>query len=147
FYFIPSSFSGNRFKANGTQLPGLSLQLIQRLKELRDLVIALAIIESSVVCDGFRFPPPHVIRELELNLPFHAELVETLYGLNMSEKKKIVKLLNTDRESSLNLASFLEMMLNLFQETDSTIDDSVLAFYEQREWRLIHHMRAGLKWH
>jgi hypothetical protein len=39
------------------------------------------------------------------------------------------------------------MMLSLFQETDSTSDGSLHAFYQEREWRLVLHMRQGMRWY
>lgn len=146
-YFAPSDVFGERFKGTGTNVPGLGIQMIQRLKELRDLMIAIAMIEESVRIHGVTLPGRDVIDALGLTLPFEGQVSSRIKSLSYRNRLRIVELLDIDREVALNLVSFTEMMLSLFQETDSTIDGRILAFYQQREWRLIHHMRPGMVWY
>src|SRR5262249_18570362 len=96
---------------------------------------------------GDILPGEDMLKALELTLPFEEEVMRKVYGLSKRRRLKVFELFDIDREGALNLVSFTEMMLSLFQETDSTIDGSVLAFYQQREWRLIHHMRLGMIWY
>jgi hypothetical protein len=121
--------------------------MIHRLKELRELLILLATIERSITVDDFTLPGEEILRALGLTLPFEDGIMRKIYGLAPDERERIFQLFNIDRELALNLVSFTEMMLSLYQETDSTIDGQVLAFYQQREWRLIHHMRVGMTWY
>jgi len=67
--------------------------------------------------------------------------------LSVAQRRELFELFNTDREPALSLVGFIDMMLSLFQETDSYFDHSPLAFYQQREWRLIHHMRESAIWY
>ncbi len=128
-------------------MPGLNLQIIQRLKEMRELMIILANIERGLVIDTFTFPGEDMLAALKLDLPFQDDVMKAVRKMSISQRGELMKLFNTDREIALNLISFVDVMLSLFQETDSTIDGSVLAFYEQREWRLVHHMREGMVWY
>jgi hypothetical protein len=84
---------------------------------------------------------------LGINLPFESEVTERVHRLHAKQRRKIFELFDIDREIALNLLSFTEMMLSLFQETDSSFDGQPFAFYQQREWRLIHHMREGMVWY
>lgn len=123
------------------------MQMIQRLKEVRELLIVLAIIERSLVIEGFRFPGDDDLQAMDADLPYQPEIKRALYRLSNEQRVSLLELFNTDRDPALDLVSFMDMMLGLFQEADSSLDGSVLAFYQQREWRLIHHMRQGMTWH
>jgi hypothetical protein len=145
-YYSPVDAQGNRYDETFAE-PGLHLQLIQRLKELRELMTLHAIIERSLKVDGGRLPAEEMLRTLDIDIPFHHELVEAAYALPDPQRRKIFELFDTDRETALSLISSIDMMLSMFQETDSSIDGTPLAFYQQREWRLIHHMRTGMVWY
>jgi hypothetical protein len=146
-YFAPGDMFGNRYAPSGGEAPGLNIQMIHRLKELRELLIILAMIESSMPVGEVTLPGQDALQALGLTLPYEQKILRLIKELNFRERKNIFELFNIDREIALNLISFVEMMLSLYQETDSTIDGAVLAFYEQREWRLIHHMRLGAVWY
>lgn len=148
-YFTPSDIFGEEYSPNMRATPGLSLQIIQRLKELRDILVILALIEHSLVIEeGFSLPGLDILKQLNLdNLPFETEAVDKTLQLTAFQRKKIFELFNTDRLNAFDMIGYVEMMFSLFQETDSSIDGASLAFYQQREWRLIHHMRHGMKWY
>jgi len=146
-YYAPTDLFGNRYTAGGGTTPGLNIQMIQRLKELRELGILLAMIEKSIEVDGHALAGGDVLDALGLTLPFEEEVVGKIHRLSKKERSKVFELFNIDRESALSLVSFIEMMLGAFQETDSKSGAGTLAFYQQREWRLIHHMRAGMTWY
>jgi hypothetical protein len=146
-YYSPSDRFGRRFNAEDGVIAGLNIQIIQRLKELRELCILLAYIERDVDIDGPPLPGDEILNALHLSLPFEAKVAERVRNLSLRQRKELFALFNIDRESALSFVSFIEMMFSLFQETDSHIDGSVLAFYQQREWRLIHHMREGTSWY
>lgn len=145
-YYSPVDAQGKRYRALDGQ-PGLHLQIIQKLKELRDLSVVLAIIERSLAVGDELLPTDEMLNALGLGLPYQPEIIKKAYNLPVEQRREVFELFNTDREPALSLVGFIEMMLSLFQETDSYIDGTPLAFYQQREWRLIHHMRKGALWY
>ena len=145
-YYSPVDANGRRYSAPGGR-PGLHLQIIQKLKELRDLSVVLSIVERSLPVGGQRLPAEEMLKALSIDLPYQPEILAKAYRLSETQRHELFQLFNTDRESALDLVGFIDMMLSLFQETDSFRDDSPLAFYQQREWRLIHHMRKGAMWY
>lgn len=146
-YFTPSNIAGGRFNVMGSTAPGLGLQIIHRLRELRELMIILAHIEQSATVGDQELADINILRSLDLDLPFEREIMNRISGLSQNARSDLLGFFSTDRESALSLVGFIDMMLSLFQETDSTIDGEELAFYQQREWRLIHHMRLGTIWY
>ena len=146
-YFSPSHMLGGRFQVTGLTAPGLGLQIINRLRELRELMIILAYIEQSVRVGDDELVDARILKSLDLDLPFEPEIMKSIFALSLESRSDLLKFFSTDRESAVSLVGFIDMMLSLFQETDSTIDGEELAFYQQREWRLIHHMRWGTVWY
>jgi hypothetical protein len=146
-YFAPSALQGRRFNVHADAEPGLGLQMIQRLKEMRDVFIALSMVESGLKVEGGTLPSEDMLQALDLDLPFDESVVRRIRGLNAARRRDVLALFDTDRAAALHLVGFIDMMMSMFQETDSTIDGAVLAFYEQREWRLVHHMREGMRWY
>ena len=146
-YYSPTDRFGRRFTGDPGSIAGLNIQMIQRLKELRELCILLAQIERDIDIDGPPLPGDAVLTALNLTLPFEQAIEARVRQLPLAERRRLFTLFNIDRDYALNLVSFIEMMFSLFQETDSSIDGSALAFYQQREWRLIHHMRDGTSWY
>lgn len=146
-YYSPTDLAGRRFEANADATPGLNIQMMQRLKELRDVSIVLAMIESSLVVEGRELPSNAQLSALNLNLPFEGEVVNRIGNLSKEERLRVFQLFDIDRDSATSLVSFIEMMLSSYQETDSRFGGDELAFFQQREWRLIHHMRRGMIWY
>lgn len=147
FYFSPNDMFGSRFQTAGSQVPGLNLQVIQSLKELRELLILLALIERSVpLPNGGKLPPLELLRARGLHAPFEKKLEQRISDLALDKRREVFELFDNDRSAALGLIDFVEMMLSLFQETDSTIDGRALAFYQEREWRLVFHHRKGMVW-
>jgi hypothetical protein len=146
-YYSPTDRSGHRFRSFDGGIGGLNIQMIQRLKELRDVCILLAYIERGLDIGGPPLPGEDILKALNLSLPFEAATEDRVRRLSIVERSRVFSLFNIDRDSALSLVSFIEMMFSLFQETDSSIDATILAFYQQREWRLIHHMREGTSWY
>ena len=88
-----------------------------------------------------------MLEALELDLPFEPEVMARLRGMPSCRRRDLLRLFETDREIALNLVGVLEVLLSLFQEADSSIDESFLSFFEQREWRIVHQMRVGTLWY
>jgi hypothetical protein len=147
-YYSPVDALGRRYDARDGR-PGLHVQMIQKLKELRDVSVILAIIERSLGVDGAELPSEAMLKALDIELPYQPAIMAKAYQLTATQRRELFELFNTDRESALGLIGFIDMMLSLFQETDSHVegDHTPLAFYQQREWRLIHHMRRGARWY
>ncbi len=144
-YFAPTDMFGQR--VGHSSAPGLSVQMIQRLKETRELLVLLALIEADLKVGEWSLPSLHMIDSLGYDLPFEVSVVSGIRALSAEQRRQIFQHFNIDRGPALDLVSHLEMMMGLFQETDSTLDGTPYAFYEQKEWRLIHHMRDGMVWY
>jgi hypothetical protein len=146
-YYAPGDMFGSRIVDRKSAVPGLSSQLIQRLKELRELMVVLALIEATPQPKSGQVADRARLRALGLDLPFEPGILAQIDALSREESDRVYELFSTDRDAAYHLVSFIDMMLSLFQQTDSPINGAVLAFYEQREWRLIHHMREGQEWY
>jgi len=121
--------------------------MIQRLKEAREVLVLLGLIEADLEVSGGSMPPLEVIDSLGYDLPFERSIVAKVRALSAEQRMQIFQHFNIDRSPALHLVSYLEMMMGLFQETDSSLDGTPYAFYQQKEWRLIHHMRQGMSWY
>jgi hypothetical protein len=146
-YYSPVDSRGQRYSALDGR-PGLHLQMIQKLKELRDVSIVLAMIERSLTAGDIQLPSGSMLQALHIELLYQPEIVSRVHQLSESQRRHVFDLFNTDREPALDLVGFIDMMLSLYQETDSYLPGgSPMEFYQQREWRLIHHMRQGAVWY
>lgn len=152
-YYSPNDVFGDRYQGGASKVPGLNYQIISRLKELREVLIVIAFIESGLTISSplskkrYTFPEPSQLAELGYGLPFNRELIQRLKGLSKSEKLDLFSFFDLDRDPAFNLVGFVDMMLNLFQQSDSSLNDDIFAFFQQREFRLIHHMRKGSIWY
>ncbi|MEP6018887.1 MAG: hypothetical protein ABJ251_10460 [Paracoccaceae bacterium] len=146
-YYSPNDIFGAKYEGGLDSVPGLNFQIISRLKELREIVVVLAYVEGGLTKNGYTFPSYKELISLEQDLPFDRALLDRILGMREDEKQHLFGLFDLDREPAFNLVGFVDMMLNLFQQTDSSFDDEILAFYQQREFRLIHHMRKGMEWY
>lgn len=144
-YFAPTDMFGARDGAG--RVPGLNLQMIQRLKETRELLILLAYLEQGLEIGDYVLPSLDKLEALQLDLPYEPKAMARVRALSPCERRRIFELFDIDRPAALDLVDYLEMMFGLFQETDSTRDATPYAFYRQREWRLIHHERTGMQWY
>ncbi|MFG5379701.1 hypothetical protein [Yoonia sp. R2-816] len=146
-YYSPSDTFGEKYEGGFDEVPGLNYQIISRLKELREIMIVLAHVEGGLTKKGYTFPNFEELASLEHDLPYDPALLDKVNRMRDNEKNDLFDLFDLDREPAFNLVGFIEMMLNLFQQTDSSLNEDILAFYQQREFRLIHHMRKGMVWY
>ena len=149
--FVPTIYYNRNpdpFRTEGSN-PSYSTQvgLIQRLKEVRDVLIILAYIEADIEIGNYQLPSRENLIELGIDLPFEEQLLSEIKSLSLANRRKIFNLFDSDRVMSLSLVGSVEVLLNLFQDVDSTMDDSFFSFFEQREWRIVHYMRPGMKWY
>ena len=132
-----------------SRLAGLGSQIIERLDEMRNLFSVISQIEAKAH-KGKEVPGLPTISELEemgVQVRHQKDIKAGLDNLSEADATFFFRILNTDRVPACNLADFVEIMLSLYQTTDSTIEKAPLAFFNQKEWRLVHHMMAGLVWY
>lgn len=134
--------------AGSRRTAGLGSQIVERLDEIRSVFSVLSYIEAQANSgiDNVAFPSAEKLKEMGIHVKFQKDIEAALARLTAPEAALIFRLFNTDRVPAWNLVDFIEIMLSLYQTTDSTIEDAPLAFFHQREWRLVHHMMPGLIW-
>ena len=152
-YFTRSNIKGHRHRDDTGEVAGLDTQVLQRLMEIRELCTILSYIERSLADDGRKehsnsiFPSEQLLKDLGIIPLIEEDRLNDLLSLSVDERVSIAKHFWTKRVRGIDLISFVDMLLGLFQETDSKEGDDLLAFYQQREWRLVHHMRHGNIWY
>ena len=129
-------------------MAGLGWQIIERLDEARTVFSVLSYLESwdNKGPDDLSYPSQERLKEMGILIRYQPEIEEELKKLKTREAKLIMRLFDTDRVPAWNLVDFIQILLSLYQCTDSTIQDAPLAFFQQREWRLVHHMNRHLRW-
>lgn len=149
--FVPAIYYTRRpipgFAAAGARSFATQIDMLQRLKEIRDVLIALAHVEADLEVDDLNLPSLEVLDELGIGLTHEVDVTARLRAMAAPERRDVLRLFETDREFALNLVGALETFLSLFQEADSSLGGSVLTFFEEREWRIVHQMRKGTKWY
>lgn len=146
-YFYP-------FYHSASGVVGLSNQFIFRLLDLQRICAVLAEIEAKVgryeYDDGeeIDFPCSATLLDrwgITLN---DDEVAAALNDVTSTNARKIFELFSVDRVRACDLHDFIQMLLGAHQTSDSSLGISPLEFYQQREWRVIFHMRrdASLRW-
>jgi hypothetical protein len=132
-----------------TRTAGLGTQIVERLDEIRSVFSVLSYIEARANSrmDNDAFPPTEMLKSMGIHVRYQSDIEMELAKLKTEDASSIFRLFNTDRVPAWNLVDFVEIMLSLYQTTDSTIEDAPLAFFHQKEWRLVHHMMTGLIWY
>jgi hypothetical protein len=129
-------------------MAGLGWQIIERLDEARTVFSVLSYLESwaNKGPDDLIYPSPERLKELGILIRYQPEIAQALAILKTKEAELILRLFDTDRVPAWNLVDFIQILLSLYQSVDSTIADAPLAFFRQKEWRLVHHMTEHLRW-
>lgn len=134
-------------KNSFTQITGLGAQIVERLDEIRTLFSILSYVEAKAHPeDGEIFPSAEQLKNRGIEVRYENSIWKELTRITQEEAALVFRLFETDRVPAWNLVDFVEIMLSLYQTTDSTIEDAPLSFFQQREWRLAFHMMDGLKW-
>jgi hypothetical protein len=127
--------------------------IINRLDELRIVSAILGHVESIYHANhkpasGKRgqFPNRLMLEEMGVALKYERQAAKDLDLLSADVARDIYHLFDIDRVPAWNLHDCLSMLLSLYQTADSTLKKDPLAFFRQREWRLIHHMQSNHKW-
>jgi hypothetical protein len=134
----------------GLRTAGLGSQIIERLDELRGILTVLSYVEGIAkrgTSDEEYFPPADRLKRMDIKIRYQDEIEADLERLGGVAANRIFDLFNTDRVPAWNLLDFVEIMLSLYQTTDSAKEDAPLSYFNQREWRVVHHRMAGLVWY
>jgi hypothetical protein len=75
--------------------------------------------------DDLNFPPPEDLKRLGIRVRYQREIEAELEKIDIQNAKMIFRLFNTDRVPAWNLLDFVEIMLSLYQTTDSTMEDAL----------------------
>ncbi|PDT60519.1 hypothetical protein CO678_15925 [Bradyrhizobium diazoefficiens] len=127
-------------------------EMLRRLYEAKQTLLALHSIEER--SGKVRMPWVHTAFSDEratshdLGLTVDDQRVEgAIRGLVPRKAEAILPLFDVDRRSSWQIVDKINYILGLFQNTDSSVEHSPLAFYEQREWRLPYNSQTNLGWY
>ena len=139
------------YTVSGTEDGGPE-DVLRRLAEARQALIALHFVEerSGKVRIPWLHTEYHEERASSEELGFDVDNVEVKSRLERLSSKKAVgifDLFDVDKRSSWQIIDKINFILGLFQNTDSFVEDSPLAFYEQREWRLPYMSQSHLGWY
>ena len=126
--------------------------LLRRLSETRQTLLALHTLEEK--SDTVEIPFLHSShfderassRELGLVVD-NPEMHLILERTSKYRAKEILMGFQFDRRTFWQLVDKIEYLLGLFQNADSTLEDSPLAYYEQREWRLPYNSQQNTIWY
>lgn len=139
------------YKASGG-LEGGPEDILRRLAEIRDLLAVLNHAEEQSGMVRIPYTQSEIAEERTtaeaLDLIAKAPNADADFReIGVALARKIFKVFDTDRRSAWQLVDKLDSILGLFQNTDSSIEDSPLAFYEQREWRIPFLSQSNLEWY
>lgn len=126
--------------------------ILRRLAEARQALMALHMVEerSGRVRIPWVHTEWHEERASSQELGFtvdKAGVRARLSRLSSSDAASVFDLFDVDKRTSWQIVDKIDFILGLFQNTDSFIEDSPLAFYEQREWRLPYMSQMNLGWY
>lgn len=117
--------------------PGVSQDIVFRLAELRRLAIALARVEALAHPHKPNYRSPDDLERWGLSLKDEPDVDRLLRDLKQRDAELIARHLGTDRVPAWNLAEWIEIILAAFQTADSRSRSHHLAWFQQREWRLV----------
>ncbi len=122
----------------------LSFELISRLLEARKLLVALAHIEALADSNCEDTRTIKQLREMGQNLDDEPDcVIKAASRLSENLAKQIYPLFDTNRVPIANIIEHIELLLSLFQVADSQ-RNRPLAYFQQKEWRIIQHNKQGL---
>lgn len=128
---------------------GLGWQIVERLDEARNVFSILSYLEcwsnKGPEYDPI-YPNAERLREMGILIRHQPEIEQELAKLEAKDADLILRIFDTDRVPAWNFVDFIQMLLSLYQTADSTIADAPLAFFRQKEWRIIHHKTEHLAW-
>ena len=129
-----------------------SEDLLRRLSEVRQTLIALHIIEERSQTQYIPFIDTDYLEERTSSESLGLSLSDPKAKLNLDRLCKLkaryfIDFFQFDRRTFWQLVDRLEYLLGLFQDTDSNSENSPMAYYEQREWRLPLDFQVNTVWY
>lgn len=122
------------------QEPTIPQEILFHIRELRSLAIALARLEArsqSELGGNRQVFDAKTLDAVGYTLEGDSRVMERIEAATGKEVSKAISLLDTDRPPAWNLVDWIDIVFDFFQTADSkTLPDS-LAYYHQREWRII----------
>lgn len=123
----------------------LSFDLICHLLKARKLLVGLAHIEALADRNCKDTATIEQLREMCQTLDGEPDsVIEAASRLNENLARQIYPLFDTNRGPIWNIIQHIELLLNLFQVADSHQRNRHLAYFQQKEWRIIQHNTQGL---
>jgi hypothetical protein len=121
----------------GTHAINVSYEMLYRLRELRTLLSALARVEARAGRRGREVPPGLELDDLGLAEIDRAPLSPRIEALSPDEARAVAGLFDTERVPAWNMIEWIDIILNFFQTADSKTTSDSLAYFQQREWRIV----------
>lgn len=119
---------------------GVSAEILNRLAEVRRILIAIAHVETKAFPQKKeRYRDKSYLAKHGLTLEDESAVWRSLHALTQSDARHMYDCLNNERVAAWNLAEWIEMTLSMFQTADSKVRNRHLAYFSQREWRVIQH--------
>jgi hypothetical protein len=123
----------------------LYFEIISRLIEARKLLISLAHIESLADSDCWDTPTIEELRGMGQTLDGEPDsVIHAASNLSEDLAKRIYPLFDTRRVPIANIVEHIEIFFNFFQIADSQTRDRPLAYFQQKEWRIVQYNKEGL---
>lgn len=122
---------------DGDGYANMSRELLFRLRDLRTLTVALARIEARGAMPDRDVRSERELLEMGIALEGEPRVAERLDALQPQLARHVHELLDTNRVPAWNLVEWLDIALNLFQTADSRTTPGSLAYFQQREWRIV----------
>lgn len=147
---LPTFYYYRAGRVNGQAAPvslldsGLSEQILYRLAEIRRLLIAVARIEARGMPHRTAMKNEHYLKMHGLWIDDEREVAKRIDSLPAVDAERMCEFLATERVLAWNLAEWMEIVLSVFQTADSHSGSDHLAYYAQREWRLVQIYVEGL---
>jgi len=122
---------------DGEGYANMSRELLFRLRDLRTLAVAVARIEGRGTMPERDVRSEAELAEKGIVLEGEPRVAPLLDALPPAFARSVHELLDTNRVPAWNLVEWLDIALNLFQTADSRTTPGSLAYFQQREWRIV----------
>lgn len=115
----------------------LTQEMLFRLRELRSLAIALARLEAKAKILGRDTLDVAALDKVGHLLEGEPVVEKRIAEVGTQAARAAVDLLDTDRVPAWNLVDWINILLKFFQTADSHATSGSLAYYQQKEWRIV----------
>ena len=115
----------------------VSYEILFRLRELRSLAIALARLEAKAGIPERDVLDAATLDKVGYLLKGDPIVERRISKVDAQTARTAIELLDTDRPPAWNLVDWIDILLDFFQTADSHDAQGSLAYYQQREWRIV----------